>query len=105
MNDQELNEAVARKLGWEPCKGNDLWQQIGHPETCRELSAYSTDIRAAWECFGDREWRVERVMVHPADRNTSNLFRCAIRTGFDSWATATADTAPLAICKAFLKLP
>jgi len=106
MTDQEINEAVAKKLGWEKMQNPAVigegyltsWKNptssYGHPPD------YCHSIEAAWEivekiketelfalCFHDGQWHCEINCVdgeRPIDQE--------------------ADTAPMAICKAFLKL-
>lgn len=98
MTAQEINEAVARKLGIEltPCPIMDSCSCCGPQNYC-------TDIKAAWEIvevlpgfqimyigiFDGPSWRC--ITRH----NLSGEF---ISYQYD------ADTAPMAICLAFLKL-
>lgn len=102
MTDQEINEAVARKLGWtfhdDPFNGNH-WDRYpdGHGSE-KEVPDYCHSIEAAWAIvpeipyfticqIGDFVWRV------------SWLPSTAGPTPFEQ-----ADTAPMAICRAFLEL-
>lgn len=112
MTDLELNEAVARKLkGWcsnckctypvesahHNCPGE--FGNCHHADNCN-LPAYRTSIEAAWEivdkiketelfalCFHDGQWHCE-------------INCCDGERPIDE----EADTAPKAICLAFLKL-
>lgn len=96
MTDQELNEAVARRLG--------TWS----PEWAMGFSMpYSTDIKSAWEVV---EFCIKNVGVpsfryrdgaSPPDWN----FSCmpVYKPEFYK-VTANAISAPRAICEAFLKL-
>lgn len=112
MTPQEINEAVARKLGWTKLY---LSENIGvmniagkrRPTDTMDSTVpeYCERIMAAWEimewltkndylpdlCYLPREqpWRFE---IQPPNDMESNWSECA-------------DTAPMAICKAFLKLP
>jgi hypothetical protein len=107
MTDQEINEAVGRKLGW--CN-------IEHPkgEVCKlkyipYFNHYATDIAAAWEVV---------EFVHQDERYSFHLYwhatekvSCGIQEylGMNPGRAETswevdADTAPMAICLAFLKL-
>lgn len=112
MNNNELNEAVARKLGWDfnhkkTCEHLTVGASYftfgrhwNHPEYgCRkELPAYSTSIEAAWEiltyCYADLD------LKYALTQNPSTLkVHCLI-----GYTEISADTAPRAICEAFLKL-
>lgn len=123
MTNQEINEAVARKLGWKkhtktcevPTPGasiftfGDHWYQAGM--LCRErMPNYCTSISAAWE-----------IVEHVRDRGYAwNISESNMGRGWSayiwypmteepsatSWdALNKIDTAPMAICLAFLKLP
>ena len=93
MTNQEINEAVARKLGWlKDYEG--FW--VRGEKYMESLPDYCTSIAAAWEVVekwdtvqfertNDRQW----ILV--VDRNEI--------------AAEYADTAPMAIALAFLKLP
>lgn len=87
MTDQEINEAVARKLGWAPVPLS-IEQVI--PDYCHY-------IEAAWEI-------VEFMRKNGRDFNMSvDEGGFAIAWQYDEYI-ADADTAPMAICLAFLKL-
>ena len=101
MTDNELNEAVAIKLDdFKPnehkvgnviLRGNSL--SFPYP-------LYSTDIKAAWEVVDYVCAKGYSVTVG------QNPCRCLIwKTHEDFNSIAEADTAPRAICEAFLKLP
>lgn len=98
MTDQEINEAVARKLGWKPdtCKcwpGHTVHCEIAPKDYCHSIAAawgIVEEIKAetlfelcwhdgAWHCYVEYEERSNRIHKE-------------------------ADTAPMAICLAFLKL-
>lgn len=91
MTNQEINEAVARKLG--------IWHTRLRPES---ISSYCTSIAAAWEI-------VESVK-HPMQIGNN----CVVKGSewYCSWWDNAnnkswkehADTAPMAICLAFLKI-
>lgn len=119
MTDQEKNEAIARKLGWKQVSSGkpghaDLWI---HPtnEGASEWDAlpYYHSIEAAWE-----------VVEHLKSLNESCYLVVKYNNQIDKggWAfefwnpntidginqtrvVALSDTAPRAICEAFLKLP
>jgi hypothetical protein len=98
MTDQEpmskanINEAVARKLGY--------------TEILKEPPDYCRSIEAAWEVLEAMNKKgyvtVERGILEPE-------WQCSINWAegeqTDFLIIELADTAPLAICKAFLKLP
>lgn len=90
MTNQEIDEAVARKLGH--------FVKCGIAEACdlKEIPAYSTKIEAAWEIMEAGEV----VSIYKTRGGWM------AHTKFDEKeAKAFCDkTAPLAICKAFLEL-
>lgn len=99
MTDLEINQAVAKKIGdWSGC--------------AETLPDYCNSIKAAWEIV-----EKERMHVIPVnngqwyantgeiDRNGSDEWYWG-RNAFDEeYKDFIADTAPMAICLAFLKLP
>jgi len=117
MNNTELNEAVARKLGWTKATDEHCHKYAGNHfpkgHWCKNDDAtyspqpYSTDIAAAWEI-------VEHVNQNGLGHWLIFQTQCS---GFRTWAAgitdrpgvesvdAEATTAPHAICLAFLKLP
>lgn len=96
MTDTEINEAVARKL--------NAWGKEWKISQCQD---YCHSIAAAWE-----------VVEYKTKLNTGFVFGLGWR-GDEGWwckmeighidpevrVYETADTAPLAICLAFLKIP
>lgn len=101
----EINEQVAVKLGWthseipgRPCV--IAWCNKKYPNQLfdsYELPDYSGDISAAWEIL---DYSYECIVRHP------------IREQYQTWIHdkdgsrwENADTAAMAICLAFLKLP
>jgi hypothetical protein len=109
MTDQEINEAVAKKLGWEKhnrtCEqltpgasiftyGNH-WYQEG--ALCRErMPNYCHSIEAAWEIVKNQTVTLD---------NCHGVWHCGISVDTEEeWVEDVADTAPMAICKAFLTL-
>jgi len=98
MTDNEINEAVARKLGW--VLGLQFWNHKDKGYLLRNPPPYSTDIKAAWEVVDYVCAKGYSVTVG------QNPCRCLIwKTHEDFNSIAEADTAPRAICEAFLKLP
>lgn len=103
MTDQEINEAVARKLGWKEA-GHLGWMsdstKYKKPDDviCRKPGPpdYCHDIKAAWE-----------IMLY-VDKNGPDF---NVGTNQNAWYVESnkkilceAATAPMAICLAFLKL-
>lgn len=90
MTDSEINEAVARGLGTAP-KKTDYDQRP---------SDYCHSIKAAWEIVeqpGIGSQGVKRT-IYPRPSWEWSLFKDG------EMFMAEADTAPMAICLAFLKL-
>lgn len=106
MTPQEINEAVARKLGW---KDNYPVYQIKDPAYRQILSPpdYCGDIRAAWEIVERIQLSEYLVKVIGKRQPEYTFFACEIRTYKPEEkiiVMESADTAPMAICLAFLKL-
>jgi len=99
MTNQELNEAVARKLGWKELGGR--WSSPGLTGWKNiECPAYSTSIEAAWEIVERMEYMTLRHRYGLGLKG----FVCQVDRNGQMVANEEADTAPMAICKAFLKL-
>ena len=98
MTPQKINEAVARKLGYKEAHGAFLEP---YPSQ-RLIPNYCTSIAAAWEI-------VEFVEL-PMTMGNNCVVKC--KEWYCYWwdnannseAKEHADTAPMAICLAFLKL-
>jgi hypothetical protein len=116
MTPEEVNEAVALKLGWDKVVGpapmfRTIWIRKGNfGEGQQYAPTYTTDIKSAWEI-------VDYVASHSSDpslkfkmtRHTSQVYAGwyieAGGMGDDfTLAEGQAETAPMAICLAFLKL-
>lgn len=101
MTDQEINEAVARKLGWEPVPvSNDnvyygAWRQINGVLVIPKVPDYCHSIEVAMGIVGEHKEGFEIKF--------KNGVWCVWMSGLRS--NEYADTAPMAICLAFLKLP
>lgn len=102
MTDQELNEAVARKLGWKYIGESGTehilaylrWQAPdGHKESI--VDPYSTSIEAAWEIV--EKLKQEGVVT----LTVTGTMGCSCQFKGEEFL---ANTAPRAICDAFLKL-
>lgn len=110
MTPEETNAAVARKLGHTVCTdGGHIMGKDGHaynpPDYCRS-------IEAAWEIVDTIKTEhqiklLREILVSPID---GIGWTCTIGDDLDSneyetrIAEEIADTAPMAICQAFLKL-
>lgn len=107
MTPAKINELVARKLGWKIGrfkKDGKEHYAIKDPESqslmldsWSQLPPYSTDIGAAWEIVNWCEANDIAVIV-----DNATGWRCNLCDDGDN--AAEADTAPMAICLAFLKL-
>lgn len=110
-----INEQVALRLGWQkippgPSTETGYWVRealrddqgrVIRPKEFPFVADYARSIAAAWE-----------IVEHKRDRFTirysagRGCWICGWSTyGDDLEPEVEADTAPLAICKAFLKLP
>lgn len=101
MTDQEIKEAVAKKLGWKhPPHSSKHWHNPkDDDELYDEIPDYCNSIEAAWEIvqfLGNGKW----LIFNPANTNTW----VAAITDLPNSSDAEAKTAPMAICLAFLKL-
>lgn len=96
MTDQELNEAAARGLGWIYEDGE--WHKYANGICVDEqdLPDYCHSIAAAWEIMN---LPVAWDLVKQADEIQARLYFPG-----GNILMAAADTAPMAICLAFLKL-
>lgn len=119
MTSSAINEQVARKLGWIQCC-NPGTMENGKIVDCFGWSKggshfhepylnYSGSIQAAWEIMEnktkDNTWKITLLgrgeqwvccfEEHPGQMSDPHCDR----------SLGEADTAPMAICEAFLKLP
>lgn len=99
--DENINEQVARKLGWTitgECGGLKAFRNFKETEFSEQeyIPNYAGSIQAAWE-----------IVEH--QKYAFSLARDAQYPLWDAWFAGgdhvQADTAPLAICLAFLELP
>lgn len=118
MNDQEINEAVARKLGWIPPtmakweqnehlgEGRPLkhlrWHKKEEYSEVEKLPDYCHDIKAAWEVVEYlRKTNTDMRLVYHPPYGSTESWSCELEAQNFS---ESADSAPMAICLAFLKL-
>lgn len=107
---KELNEQVARKLGWEyiPELSPVCWTRKNEDRTqgayLRDVPDYVGDIRAAWEIVEKYICSVSRIHHIPSNMESFYRYRCVIQCDITDFISAEADTASEAIVKAFLKL-
>lgn len=97
MTDQELNEAVARKLGRTPCGCLVFHLPMAECDSKPHVPDYCHSIQAAWEIVEKCDYF---CLVKPLD---NEKWKCDLGTK-DEIVVSWADTAPRAICEAFLKL-
>lgn len=88
MTDSEINEAVVRKLG------------LGDPHEMFVIPPYCNSIEAAWEIVEKIEW-----FCLQKEHDGSGWTVWDMAGTEEANLIVTADTAPMAICLAFLKLP
>lgn len=95
MTNAEINEAVAQKLLVDYCNDSDC-----PIETCpceEKLKDYAGSILAAWEIVE----HFDKFVLARADAE----WVCSNIWDAHKPPLGVADTAPMAICLAFLKLP
>lgn len=105
MTDQEINEAVARKLGWTknipkvPCEDPtcEIWTRNDPEAYMDSLPDYCHSIEAAWEILTSLkcDWEI---------KTTKYGIDIRIYDEAGQYPSAVSATAPMAICLAFLKL-
>lgn len=95
MTNQETNEKVAHGLGWHRTSGtHNGWFRESHHLEVPTLPDYATSIEAAWEI-------IQHVRGYFAlIRKENGQWVC----WFDDSSVSCAETAPRAICEAYLKL-
>lgn len=105
FSDSEINEAVAKKLGWKKFDEHyqywippDLAARDKYGDRPSHLPLYSQQIQAAWEVVEKCEYF---CLVKPLN---NEKWKCDMGAKNDI-IVIWADTAPMAICLAFLKLP
>lgn len=98
MTNDEINSLVAKKLGVTKCECNSMVHHGSDPVT-HLIPNYSGYIQAAWEIV---EYLVEKKMTVTV-YCAFDGFCCAIEPSNEKFLLK-ADTAPSAICLAFLKL-
>jgi len=107
MTNQEINEAVARKLGW--IKVLAGWMDNSRHSIHPNIPNYCTDIADVWEIVEDLPYFKLSTVGYMSikDRSAITKWECTTVTGAPTQPIgylAEADTAPMAICLAFLKL-
>lgn len=106
MTNNEVNEAVAVRLGWVYHEDASplCWEMpINSTVYVKSYPTYSTSIAAAWEVVEFvRNQNKESIEIHSLPEGYSVIF-----TGptWKQMVRQDADTAPMAICLAFLKIP
>lgn len=106
MTDQEINEAVAKRLGWikTDLTSVGLWKQPGSTDDqgvyLRDLPDFCNRIEAAWEMAEKIEWF---CLEKNHDGSGWSVYDMAGTE--EATLICESDTAPMAICLAFLKLP
>jgi hypothetical protein len=109
MTPEEINEAVALKLGWEKVPGtvpvkHDLWipkGKFGHGDARYSCPDYSGDIKLAWEIV--EYLRKQEGYAFRLKSFTDGVYVSINAGGIE--AKANDKTAAKAISLAFLKLP
>lgn len=109
MTDKELNEAVARKLGWIIDTTSDFFSWYGRPNSrpesvmLRNLPDYCHSIAAAWEIVEKIIGDGFTISIDGTWRFGKKAYQCRTSARKEAFS-GVQDTAPMAICLAFLKL-
>lgn len=103
MTDRDVNEAVARELGWKnPC----LFQNDERHPVCEcpfKIPDYCHSIEAAWELV--TTFLASRALGRfKLKKMTVTRWHATFDDSFIERAESVADTVPRAICEAFLAL-
>lgn len=98
MTNQAINEEVARKLGYEPDRGQIFLEgkYVCVPNFCESIEAAWGVVEWIHDNGGKMLWKSCFELSQ-----SGNGWLCRLRMA--PWEAA--DTAPMAICLAFLKLP
>lgn len=102
MTETEINEAVARKLGWKECECASEFrdEHRRYMPSKHIMPNYCGDIAAAWEIVEYIKSMQKGSMRFDVEIKMSQLCYLVDICGEE----AEANTAPMAICQAFLKL-
>lgn len=102
MTDTEINEAVARLLGWEEGP-NNLWRRGLDDMPQHGLPNYCHSIAAAWE--------VVPYLTSKGGYLVVSVYEDHVKAEVEIWVNdnpiqtgALSETAPMSICLALLKL-
>lgn len=109
MTDPEINEAIAQKFGWmrDENNPNAFWSPDSNRLTQAPIAVpdYCHSIAAAWEIVEFLYQKRFQVIVNVGaigrGRVTAAIATCG---AYRLAVTEEADAAPMAICRAFLKL-
>jgi hypothetical protein len=109
MSDNEINEAVAQKLRWKAKVLHECAAPACNLKMVEPTPDYCGSIAAAWEIV---EWfeksqirfSLGLLPVMPEKQRWEILWARPQTLSTDFVPTIYADTAPMAICLAFLKL-
>lgn len=110
MTNSEINEAVARKLGWKEyeCAPQYRAEHKAYMPVKHIMPDYAVSIAAAWELWEEMSERYFLTLETEAGEFGRNIVKIwkNDKTGA-GWVIGDvyAETVPLAICQAFLKLP
>lgn len=113
MTDQEINEAVAKKLGWRITKVSDMVDPLGSrffhslKGQSLDLPNYCHSIEAAWGIVEYLHAKGKSIeLQHSPWTKTIADEKEFYSVRFDeNDMPVSAETAPKAICLAFLELP
>lgn len=102
MTDQEINEAVARGLGWNLNKTGHIGVPPHRSMGFESIPDFCHDIKAAWEVV--EHLTKKGLLMELIFREDKKFFIVFGSPSPSKGAGAVQDTAPMAIAKCFLKL-
>ena len=100
----EIDALIEEKIFDRTLCGNNLGSYIKKPngyEDLRLIKKYSTDISAAWKVVEEVAGPESLLSATIVGQYAGGQWRCLFSNAFDAF-DVTADTAPLAICRAAL---
>ena len=106
---QDVNDKILALHGWQKVEKREWFEEQTYTDgnvvwRHRDMPNYSGDMRAAWELVTEMIAAGCFVVVQSGngidDNDNDNMFTCVVYN--DILLTKSGDTAPLAICEAYM---